>query len=96
MNKCIDLVLVPWKNMKALGVIPTLILDTYCIHIMGNIVNHIQLLGIEVIHIPAGCIYLCQPVGMGINKSIKMGMREKWEDLMLDGEGILNGVAKEQ
>ena len=24
-----------------------------------------------------------------------MGMREKWEDWMLDGEGIVNGVAKE-
>jgi len=62
---------------------------------MGNIVNCIQLLGIEVIHIPAGCTYLCQPVDVRINKSIKKGMREKWEDWMLDGEGIVNGVAME-
>ena len=53
------------------------------------------MLGIEVIHIPAGCTYLCQPVDVGINKSIKTAMREKWEDWMLDGEGMVNGAAKE-
>jgi hypothetical protein len=95
MNKWIDLVLILWKNTKAPGVVPTLVLDTYCVHMMRNIVNRIQSLGIEVIHIPAGCTYLCQPVDMGINKSIKTGMREKWEDWMLDGEGIVNGVAME-
>jgi hypothetical protein len=91
----IDLVLVPWKNVKAPGVVPTLILDAYCVHMMGNLVNRIQSLGIEVIHIPAGCTYLCQPVDVGINKLIKTAMREKWEDWMLDGEGMVNGAAKE-
>ena len=47
---------------------------------MGNIVNRIQSLGIEVVHIPPGCTYLCQPVDIGINKSIKSKMREKWEN----------------
>jgi len=47
---------------------------------MGNIKNRIQSLGIEVVHIPPGCSYLCQPVDVGLNKSIKTGMREKWED----------------
>ena len=50
---------------------------------------------IEVLHIPAGCTYLCQPIDVGLNKSIKCGMREKWEDWMLEGDGIVNGVAKE-
>jgi hypothetical protein len=95
MNKWIDLVHILWKNMKAPGVVPTLIHDAYHVHMMGNIVNHIQSLGIAVIHIPAGCTYLCQPVNMGINKSIRMCMRGKWEDWMLDREGIVNGVAKE-
>ena len=83
------------KNTKALGVVPTLILDMYCIHMMENIVNCIQSLRIEVIHISARCTYLCQPVDVGISKSIKTGMSEKWEDWMLDGEGIVNGVPKE-
>ena len=62
---------------------------------MGNIVNRIQSLGIEVVHIPPGCMYLCQPVDVGINKSIKSRMREKWENWMVTGGGIENGVAKE-
>jgi hypothetical protein len=45
--------------------------------------NRIQSLRIEVIHIPVGCTYLCQPVDVGINKSMKMGMREKWENWMV-------------
>ena len=62
---------------------------------MGTIVNHIQTFEIEVVHIPSGCAYLCQPVDVGVNKSIKIGMREKWEDWMLEGDGIINGAAKE-
>ena len=83
------------EEHKGTRMVPTLILDAYRVHMMGNIVNCIQSLGIEVINIPAECTYLCQPVEVGINKSIKTGMREKWEDWMLDGEGIVNGVAKE-
>ena len=40
-------------------------------------------------------MYLFQPVEMGINKAIKTAMREKWEDLMIDGDGLVNSVAKE-
>ena len=39
MNQWIDLVLVPWKNAKAPGIVPLLILDAYRVHMMGNIVN---------------------------------------------------------
>ena len=95
MNCWIDQVLIPWKMTKTPGAVPILVLDAYRIHMMGTIVNRIQSLGIEVLHIPAGCTYLCQPVDVGINKSIKCGMREKWEDWILDGDGIVNGVAKE-
>jgi hypothetical protein len=51
--------------------------------------------GIEVVHIPPGCTYLCQTVDVGINKLIKLRMREKWENCMVAGDGIVNGVAKE-
>ena len=95
MNNWIDCVLIPWKNMNAPGVVPLLILDAYRVHMMGNIMNRIQSLGIEVIHIPAGCTYLCQPVDMGINKTIKTAMRGKWEDWMIDRDRLVNGVAKE-
>ena len=88
-------VLILRKNTKAPGVVPIHILALNHVHMMGNIVNCIQSLGIEVIHIPAGCTYLCQPVDVGINKTIKTGMSKKWEDWMTDGEGIVDGVAKE-
>ena len=68
MLKWIDDVLIPWQNEKGPDEIPILILNAYRVHIMGNIVNRIQLLEIEVVHIPLGCTYLCQPVDVGINK----------------------------
>ena len=80
------------ENKKPLGVVPTLILDAYRVHVMGNIVNRIQSLGIEVIHIPAEC--LCQPVDVGISKTIKSRMRDKWEDWMIEGDGIIDDAAK--
>ena len=66
-KKWIDLVLVPWKNKKPSGVIPALILGVYRLHMIGSIVNHIQLLWIEVILILVECNYLCQPVDVGFN-----------------------------
>jgi hypothetical protein len=48
-----------------------------------------------VIHILPGCIDLCQPVDVGVNKTLKARMRAKWEDCMLEGDGIVNGMAKE-
>lgn len=57
--------------------------------------NQIHSLGIEVMHILLGCMYLCQPVGFGINKTLKYGKLEKWGDWMLEGNRIANGTAKE-
>jgi hypothetical protein len=62
---------------------------------MGSVVNWIQSMGIEVIHIPDGCTYLCQPIDVSINIPIKSRLRQKWEDLMTEGDGIVDGVAKE-
>jgi hypothetical protein len=62
---------------------------------MGSVMNRIQQMGIEVLHIPGGCTYLCQPVDIGINKPLKGAMRAKWEAWMTDGDGIVDGVARE-
>jgi hypothetical protein len=59
MHKWIDPVLVPWRQTTTPGVVPLLILNAYRVHMMGTIVNQIKSLGIEVIHIPPGCTYLC-------------------------------------
>ena len=75
MNEWIDIILMPWKadhdaNNPYLQP-PILVLDAYCVHQMGSVVDRIQAMGIEVIHIPAGCTYLCQPINVRINKPIK-------------------------
>ena len=46
--------------------------------------------GVEVIHIPAGCTYLCQPVDVGINRPIKQKMAQLWEDWMIDEGAATN------
>jgi hypothetical protein len=94
MNVWIDLVLIPWRNTRDPDVVPLLVLDAYRVHMMGSIVNRIQALGIEVQHIPGGCTYLCQPVDVGINRSIKKEMTEQWEEWMINGGGVQDGVAK--
>jgi hypothetical protein len=38
---------------------------------------------------------LYQPVDVSINKTLKSGIRDKWEDWTIEGEGIVNGAAKE-
>jgi hypothetical protein len=99
MHEWVEAVLKPWKEERDANnpsmQPPIIILDAYRVHQMGSVVNHIQMLGIEVIHIPAGCTYLCQPIDVGINKSIKGGLRDKWDQWMVEGEGIVNGKAKE-
>ena len=70
-----------------------LILDAYHMHQMGSAVNQIQLMGIEVVHIPVGCTYLCQPINIGINKPIKRRLQEKWEQGMTEGGGVVDNKA---
>ena len=91
----INEVLIPWKNTINPTIVPLLILDAHRVHMMGSIVNRIQALGIEVQHIPGGCMYLCQPVDVGVNKPIKKEMTTQWEDWMTEGDGMTAGVAKE-
>ena len=75
--------------------LPIIILDVHRIHQMGSLVNYILSMGSEVVHIPAGCTYLCKPIDVGVNKPIKCQLCEKWEDWMTERDGIVSGVAKE-
>ena len=96
MNVWIDLVLIPWRNSWDPEVVLLLILDAYHVHMMGSIVNRnrIQALVIELQHILIGCTYLCQPMDVGINHSIKKEMTGQWEEWMINGGGVEGGVAK--
>ena len=73
---------------------PLFVLYAYRIQMMASIVNPVQALGIEVQPIPAGCTYLCQPVDVRTNRSIKQEMTEQWEEWMINGGGVEDGVAK--
>ena len=98
-HEWVDMILKPWKEARDANnpsmQPPIIILGAYRMHQMGSVVQHIQMMGIEVLHIPAGCTYLCQPIDVGINKPIKCGLRDRWEQWMVDGEGIVDGQAKE-
>ena len=74
---------------------PILNLHSYRLQMMITNLNSIQSIWIEVIHIPAGYSYLCQPLDVEINQCIKSVMGKTSEDWMLEGEGIVNGQAKE-
>ena len=95
MNVWIDLVLIPWRNM---GSRSSATACSWCLPCSynGSIVNHIQALGIEVQHISAGCTYLCRPMEVGIDHSIKKEMTEQWEEWMINGGGVEDGVEKPQ
>ena len=73
------------------GIIPLLILDSYQCHMMALVVNQIQEMGMEVIHIPGGCTGLCQPVDVGFNKPFKDRLRDLWINWMID-EGLATGT----
>lgn len=74
MKKLINLVLIPLTKMPL--IIQILVLDAYHVHMMGIIVHIIQSFDIQVIHISGGYMYLCQPVDIGINTSIKSGVQK--------------------
>ena len=73
----VEKVLQPYIESASEGIVPLLLLDSYHCHVMASVVNEIQELGVEVEHIPDGCMYLCQPVNIGINKPYKKHMRHQ-------------------
>ncbi len=78
-----EAVMIAWvddvlKPYVANHVIPLLILDSYCCHMMVSVVTRIQELGIEVKHIPGGCTSFCQSADVGFNKPFKDCVRRQW------------------
>ena len=65
MLQWVNNVLRPLVETTPFGIIHVLLLDSY----RSSIVEAINGLGIQVEHIPRGCTGLCQPVGVGFNKS---------------------------
>ncbi len=66
---------------------------------MALVVNKISDSGIEVIHIPGGCMALCQPLNIGVNKPFKQRIPHLWEEWMmemLDQDGVICKATREE
>jgi hypothetical protein len=57
-----------------------------------GMVQYIQSHGIEVMHIPGGCTYVCQPVDVDINRPLKQKLSLLWEE-WFENEGHRNSEA---
>ncbi len=66
----VDEILSPYlvANPPPPGIQPIILFDSYRCYMMALVVNKISNSGIEVIHIPGGCMALCQPLNIGVNK----------------------------
>jgi DDE superfamily endonuclease len=73
----IDEVLSPYVKKAPVGIKPLLILDAYSVHKEDSVLCAIESLGCRVEYIPGGCTSLCQPVDVGINKSLKSQLYEQ-------------------
>jgi hypothetical protein len=51
---------------------------------MALVVNVIQDLGCEVVHVPGGCTGLVQPLDVGYNKPFKTRICACWEEYMIN------------
>jgi len=90
MMEWIARVLRPWAEDAPAHIRPLLLLDSYRCHTTARVVDAIIGLGVDLIHIPAGCTCLCQPVDVGINKSFKNMLRNSWEQYLVDNQGAVD------
>ena len=54
----VDIVFAPYVKMAPSHINHVLFLDSYCAHMMEEVVSRIQDLGVEVWHIPGGCRFV--------------------------------------
>src|SRR5688500_16906223 len=76
-------ILLPHVKKCPLGVQSVLFLNLYQYHMMAPLVNSIEHLGVQVKHIPAGCMGLVQPIEVGIDKPLKGRIQSKYKDWLI-------------
>ena len=74
--------------------VPVLVLDSYAVHQMTSTIRLIENLGCDVIIIPGGCTYLCQPVDVGLNRPLKKEMTNQWESWVESTGDDLNAPSR--
>ncbi len=66
---------------------------------MALVISKIAELGIEVIHIPGGCMALCQLLNIGVNKPFKQRICHLWEEWMmemLNQDGVIREATRKE
>jgi len=89
-------VLAPYGALTPPGIIPIILMDSYRCHIMASVVNVIQDLGCEVVHIPGSCTALVQPLNVGYNKPFKVRIYAAWEVHMINVNGTIASPLREK
>jgi hypothetical protein len=84
MLRWVEDVLAPNISLAPPTIVPLILLDLYQCHIMALVVNVIQDLGCQVVHIPGGCTKLVQPLEVGYNKPFKTHICVCWEEHMIN------------
>ncbi len=90
MLRWIEVVLKPYIETSPQDVVPIIFLDSYRCHMMGSVVQAIEELGCEVMHIPGGCTCVLQPIDVDFNKPFKSCYRNRLRNWMVQ-EAIMHG-----
>ena len=93
MLRWIASVLKPYVETSPPDVVPIIFLDSYRFHMMGAVVQAIEELGCEVMHIPRGCTCVLQPMHVGFNKPFKSCYHNHLHIWMVQ-EAIMHGEIK--
>ena len=93
MLRWIAAVLKPYVETSPPDVVPIIFLDSYRCHMMGAVVQAIEELGCEVMHIPGRCTCVLQPIDVGFNKPFKSCYRDRLRNWMVQ-EAITHGEIK--
>jgi DDE superfamily endonuclease len=72
-------ILQPFLEDVPANIQPSLLLDSYRCHTMAPVTEEIEAMGVQIEIIPGGCTGMCQPIDVGIGKTIKTLARHLWE-----------------
>ena len=73
-----------------------LMLDSYAVHVMAEVISELQKLRTTVLHIPAGCTGRVQVLDVGVNKPFKVYVTRESTKWRIKPENIGKKVGREE
>lgn len=61
-----------------------LIMDSFRVHKLQSVLSKLESLKTDVLFIPAGLTFYCQPCDVYLNKPVKDSMRRSWQQFMIN------------